>query len=175
MLREGFDPSSVGEAWERDIASRVDSASASVDDGPSLGKIWQQTIVNYKVDDRVSALFYRARIELTELSSGQPSAISQTRVKAQDEQDFLRMHFELLSKEAAKDPRSHFSRPSASLASPSIEDAGAAFSPGVVGPMSSSSLSLPSVEKALERDADDRKPIKVRLSTPAASFAEMDV
>lgn len=67
------------------------------------------------------------------------------------------MHFELLSKEAAKDPRSHFSRPSVN-ASPSLngEEGRMAFSPGVVGPMSSSSLSLPGVEKAMERDVEER-------------------
>ena len=79
-------------------------------------------------------------------------------MKAQDDQDFLRMHFELLSKEAAKDPRSHFSRQSVSgITSPNVvEEARAAFSPGLVGPMSSTSLTLPSVEKALERNTEER-------------------
>lgn len=65
MLREGFDPYSIGEAWQRDVALRVDPTSASADDGPGLGKIWQQAIVNYKVDDRVSAQIHKCLIELT--------------------------------------------------------------------------------------------------------------
>jgi len=82
------------------------------------------------------------------------------------------MHYELQNKEAAKDPRSHFARPSSSspalnTISPNLRD-DKSFSPSVVGPMGFSSLGLSYVERALEGNIEDtpdsrasRMPIKV--------------
>lgn len=72
------------------------------------------------------------------------------------------MHFELLSKELAKDPRSHFPRQSTStVVSPNLgEEARPTFRAGVVGPMSSSSLDMPSVEQDVE-ERTTRIPAKV--------------
>lgn len=84
----------------------------------------------------------------------------------QDEQDFFRIHHQLLAREAAKDPRKAGMRHNtirmteskqAALAlnkDDALADTAARFfaSAGVVGPMASSSLALSSVEKALQRD-----------------------
>lgn len=79
----------------------------------------------------------------------------------QHEQDFFRAHYEMLARDAQKAGiRPSLQARSPSALSPGSPDAtleaasrffGAAAT-GVVGPMSSGGLSLPSVEKILERD-----------------------
>ena len=92
-----------------------------------------------------------------------------TRLEVQDEQDFLRIHYDILGREASKrglpssstHTRNHsnVTNTSSSAQSASLENdavlAAARFfgSPGVVGPTASTSLSLPTVERALQRDA----------------------
>lgn len=80
------------------------------------------------------------------------------RVEAQDEQTFLKAHYETLQKDREKDPRAAFAaRPGATGAPNGTNEPASTstFGASVVGPMASSSLNLPSVERALERDPDD--------------------
>jgi hypothetical protein len=89
------------------------------------------------------------------------AAKAPTRLEVQHEQDFFRAHYEMLSRDAHKaGPRPSLQARANSTRSPTSPDAtleaasrffGAQT--GVVGPMSSGGLSLPSVEKVLERDA----------------------
>lgn len=61
------------------------------------------------------------------------------------EQGFLQQHYETLAKDPTRDPRATFKQPVGA----DERFGGATGVSGVVGPMSSSSFSLPSVEKAL--------------------------
>lgn len=80
--------------------------------------------------------------------------MANSRVEAQDEQDFLKTHYETLQKDREKDPRAAFAaRPTAAEG---VQNGGeGTYGASVVGPMASTSFSLPSVERALERDPED--------------------
>lgn len=81
--------------------------------------------------------------------------MANSRVEAQDEQEFLKAHHETLQKDREKDPRAAFAA-RLNVGDPSQNGGeGASYSTSVVGPMASTSLSLPSVERALERDPED--------------------
>ena len=108
----------------------------------------------------------------------QPARGAGALVEAQDEQDFLRAHFERLQRDVGKDARGHVARNAvaAQVAAPSSASAQSVsptFSPtpGVVGPMGSSSLSLPGVASALDRDAEDPAARLARLSRKDAPAA----
>jgi hypothetical protein len=70
-------------------------------------------------------------------------------ITAQDEQELLATQFQLLQKEQAKDPRSHFQSRSPAITSPNMgsgsESGLSPNAPSLVGPMSSTSLSLSAV------------------------------
>lgn len=70
-----------------------------------------------------------------------PSSLMQ----AENEQTFLRQHYEVLQAEVAKDPRLAFRQPVAG----SMSSTG--FGPSSVGPMAGSTLDLPTVASTLER------------------------
>lgn len=82
-------------------------------------------------------------------------------MEVQNEQDFLRAHHEMLAREAAKlrqQQQHQASVPGKSTnggSSPDITDVAKKIfgSVGVVGPMASSGLSLPTVEKVLDRES----------------------
>lgn len=92
-------------------------------------------------------------------------------LEIQNEQDFLRLHYEILVREASKRERvtgsatsgiqTHASheRNASTASGPTVSNEAAAQvaarffdSPGVVGPMANASLFLPDVERALNRD-----------------------
>lgn len=79
----------------------------------------------------------------------QPVDSNQNKVKPPDAQHFLSLHHSTLQKD--EDPRTKFSRTSSS----SSTTASNARSSNVVGPMGSSALSLPSVEKVVNDGSKD--------------------
>ena len=66
---------------------------------------------------------------------------------AEDENQFLSKHFESLSKDPQRDPRNTFK-----LQPKAMNENNSTYSSGLVGPMDSGSLNLPSVERALRTD-----------------------
>ncbi|KAL7009331.1 hypothetical protein EMMF5_000961 [Cystobasidiomycetes sp. EMM_F5] len=142
ILREETDLPAMHQGWGHDMGEPSDESPAV-----------QSTLERY------------AQI-LAHLSEEDNSTAASARVDVQDEQDFFRIHHQLLAREAAKDPRKAGMRHNtirmteskqAALAlnkDDALADTAARFfaSAGVVGPMASSSLALSSVEKALQRD-----------------------
>ncbi|TIB74722.1 hypothetical protein E3Q23_00104 [Wallemia mellicola] len=75
--------------------------------------------------------------------STQPTELKQA--VAEHETNFLAKHFDSLSKDPQRDPRNTFKQ------TPKLDTG---FSSGIVGPMDSNSLNLPSVERAMRTDAN---------------------
>jgi len=76
---------------------------------------------------------------------GPPPRTLPTIIQPTPEQAFLQQHYETLAKDPTRDPRATFKQPVGA----EERFGGATGASGVVGPMGSSSFSLPSVEKAL--------------------------
>ncbi|KAL5636721.1 hypothetical protein ACGC1H_000627 [Rhizoctonia solani] len=88
-----------------------------------------------------------------------------TLITTEPDQAFLSKHYEALQKDPNRDPRAQF-RPDPATA----QTAGA----GVVGPMGSSSFSLPSVEKAMmDMDGDDVSAKLARMAGASRNRAQM--
>ncbi|CUA69359.1 Cytoplasmic dynein 1 light intermediate chain 2 [Rhizoctonia solani] len=86
-------------------------------------------------------------------------------ITTEPDQAFLSKHYEALQKDPNRDPRAQF-RPD-----PATTPAAGA---GVVGPMGSSSFSLPSVEKAMmDMDGDDVSAKLARMAGASRSRAQM--
>jgi hypothetical protein len=152
VLREGFDCEAVQRGWTADMEGLDDEGAGETDDQRGSGKsgigsairLWEDTIINLEAEDRVCVRSYLAETDSKININKQPVSLAHSRVDTVDEQVFLRSHYEALQKENAKDPRAQFQQRSVS-----------GEASGVVGPMGSTSLSLPSVERALERDSGD--------------------
>ena len=169
VLKESFDCSYIGNSWARDLHRNLDVAATpqmgnGVADGEeqqSLLKIWESALdPSRSAGKGVSS---RQRLRRTPANGA--------RAAPQREHDFLQTHFDLLAKEAAKDPRSAFGAAPTSSSRHSHTSSQSSILPGmnglgltheklsgVVGPLGSSSLSLPSVERALDRDSNDDVP-----------------
>ncbi|KAG8926656.1 hypothetical protein FRC02_008758 [Tulasnella sp. 418] len=113
VVRDGFDCSRWGEAWERGLEDDANSGGGARE-------------------------MFRVLVGVTEIDK--PPALPPL-IVAEPEQAFLAKHYELLAKDPSRDPRQSFRQPQ----NPSDTGVGA----GVVGPMGSSSFSLPSVEKVM--------------------------
>ena len=105
-----------------------------------------------------------AKSQFTALVSGDHGMTApplQPLIQPIPEQTFLQRHHETLSKDPARDPRASFRQPSA--------DGGTTSSSGVVGPMGSSSFSLPSVERIfVEMEGGGERPVAPGPKVPAA-------
>ena len=89
-----------------------------------------------------------ARVQFSVLVGGDrgpPARTLPTIIQPTPEQGFLQQHYETLAKDPTRDPRATFKQPVGA----EERFGGATGASGVVGPMGSSSFSLPSVEKAL--------------------------
>ena len=118
----------------------------------SAMRMYEDNVADLDGDDQVSRVWILSSDEGTD-HLVQPINMANLRVEAQDEQDFLKTHYETLQKDREKDPRAAFAaRPNSGSALNGVDSLHGA---SVVGPMASSSLSLPSVERALERDPED--------------------
>lgn len=141
ILRDGFEASRWGEAWERDMES---FAYASASSNP---QIKESTLVLAPAGG-ARALFST----LVGADRGPPPRSLPPIIQPTPEQVFLQQHYENLAKDPSRDPRATFRQPTA--------DGLGAQPSGVVGPLGTSSFSLPSVEKALvdmESSADKDK------------------
>jgi len=132
VLREGFDAKSWGEAWERDLEET---------EGQGTGQAGAKKLFAILVPDqgeRVSSTdlsfilslivpIFKPRL-LPPISNPMP------------EQTFLLRHYDENSKKADRDPRASFRNPT---------DLTTGAPAGIVGPLGSSSFSMPNVERVL--------------------------
>lgn len=142
VLREGFDCAAIARGWRLDIGAKDE----------------QDDTEERSVTSTLSA--YEGIVTDVETLQN-PHTSTSGYMEVQNEQDFLRAHHEILAREAAKARQQQ--QQQASIAgktmsggsSPDITDVAKKFfgSVGVVGPMASSGLSLPTVEKALDRES----------------------
>jgi Dynein light intermediate chain (DLIC) len=122
ILREGFQPARWAEAYDADLESLSESNPQPDPEGARA---------------QFSALVGGDR--------GPPPRTLPAIIQPTPEQVFLQQHYETLAKDPTRDPRVTFKQPVGA----EERFGGATGASGVVGPMSSSSFSLPSVEKAL--------------------------
>ncbi|KAG8834064.1 hypothetical protein FRC17_009627 [Serendipita sp. 399] len=162
ILRDEFEPSRWGDAWDRDMeafslskntapapSSWSDSTTMDLPLGPPTPNGARSNFSSLVGSDRGIA------------KQGLPPIIRPT-----PEQTFLQQHYEALAKDPARDPRATFRQPAVAVDGAAISSsAGGAggVGVGVVGPLGGNSFSLPSVEKALvemeggaERDRNER-------------------
>ncbi|KAF8339042.1 dynein light intermediate chain-domain-containing protein [Cantharellus anzutake] len=135
VLREGFDATRWGEAWERDMES-----------GEAVPGGARELFASLIGEDE-----------------GAKEQMLPPLIVTQPEQTFLAQHYESLSKD--RDPRQQFRQPAASDPSAQGYSAGA----GVVGPMGSSILALPSVEKVMKELEGEDASSRLLRATGAAS------
>ncbi|GAA5878826.1 hypothetical protein JCM3774_000977 [Rhodotorula dairenensis] len=132
ILRERFDCEACGQNWEADLDARRRARDRSeqehVDDAEPRGGL--------TAEYATAVLDFDERDQLVSASS---------LTQAENEQAFLRQHYEVLQAEVAKDPRLAFRQPVAGSMSSN------GFGPSSVGPMAGSTLDLPNVASTLER------------------------
>lgn len=91
----------------------------------------------------------------------------------------MKTHYETLQKDREKDPRAAFAARPNSVSGTANGDT--PYGASVVGPMASAGLSLPSVERALERDPDDvtvrlaKLARRVRMTFPSSLYFFQDI
>jgi len=155
VVSDSFDVVSVSESWRPYLtrAKHVDLEEGKeyTQGMLDLEQTWLNMVSNPN-EDRAGfpiPLCYHADY----LSKLQELVLKPSLVKAQDEQDFLMMQYQLQQKEQAKDPRAHFQpsttsqRPSPNLLStPQLPSASPELSlsntPSLVGPMRNTSIAL---------------------------------
>ncbi|KAM0755401.1 hypothetical protein T439DRAFT_320094 [Meredithblackwellia eburnea MCA 4105] len=139
ILRDRFDADAAGKGWDLDM-DRLRAGPGTVDEEffdeegkrvTSSMRQYENVVVDLDADDK-------------------PINMSNSRVEAQDEQEFFKAYYEVLQEEREKDPRSAFARPADGSNGGDMP-----FGASVVGPIGSGGLNLPNVERALEQNPDD--------------------
>lgn len=147
VLREGFDCAALARGWSLDMGQDIDTHE----------------------EGAVSTLALYESIVTDIDTLRNPNAAANAYLEVQNEQDFLKAHYDMLAREAAKHRQqlqqqqlqqqqataSTSGKASNPAPSPDITDVAKKFfgSAGIVGPMASAGLSLPTVEKALDRES----------------------
>ena len=141
VLRDGFDCAAIARGWQLDLGATIHQDGNEAEAAAYTLSAYERIV---------------ADIETLQ----NPHANAEGYMDVQNEQDFLRAHHDMLAREAAKVRQQQQQLAQASgnalpaLQSPDITDMAKKFfgSAGVVGPMASSGLSLPTVERALDRE-----------------------
>lgn len=143
ILRDDFEPSRWADAWEKDMDSFAPTRTVN-GTAPTLG----ESLLTPPISGGA-----RANFKVLVGSDRGPAAQSLPPIiKPVPEQVFLQQHYETLAKDPARDPRASFRQPAVAVDGASISSSASGaggVGVGVVGPLGSSSFSLPSVEKAL--------------------------
>lgn len=173
ILRERFDPEAFGKGWEADLvaAREVAAGRPEPDEREAVDEEGRRVVLAQRqYEDVIPDLSF----------DDQPTHITSHVVEAQDEQSFLKAHYDALQKEREKDPRAAFAaRPTGSGSAGGNGEmqasVGLGYGAGVVGPMASAGLHLPSVERALDRvegdDATARLAARMQRGVSAHLFA----
>lgn len=140
VQRERFDPEGFGQGWEVDLEQGQENKA-----GGAL-KAYEDVVIDLDGTGQVSSLRAIGFLCPDSLLDLQPNNSTSSRVEAQDEQTFLKAHYEVLQKDT-KDPRAAF----AVKAGSNNDGYSTGMATSVVGPMASAGLSLP----VTERDPED--------------------
>lgn len=101
VLRDRFEPDAVGKGWELDLAAARELAAGrpAPDERDAVDDQGRRVVpATRQYEDVIPDLSF----------DDQPTHITSHSVEAQDEQAFLKAHFEILQKEREKDPRQAF-------------------------------------------------------------------
>jgi dynein light intermediate chain 1, cytosolic len=151
ILRDDFEPSKWSEGWEKDMESFSFAPPNSTTSTNGVGTSATRTTearLGLAVSNGARSLFKM----LVGPDRGPPLESLPAIIQPTPEQTFLQQHYETLAKDPGRDPRATFRQPAVAVDGAAISSsAGGAggVGVGVVGPLGSSSFSLPSVEKAL--------------------------
>lgn len=166
ILREGFNVQKIGSLWDQEIERRTRSgkkirAGEIVDQGEqSLMGLWNIVVPDATRRDAVSS---PGIVLPTETNISLQPEQRKTLVTCESEQNFLSRQLEFLMRDPQRDPRKMFRqtlsnhqqstatpRSSASMRSQMLNDDGTMPNKpiGIVGPVASDGLAMPSVEQA---------------------------
>lgn len=142
VLRDGFDCAATARGWQLDLGATIREEGDEIKAPTSTLSAYESIVTDIETLQN-------------------PHASAESYMEVQNEQDFLRAHHDMLVREAAKVRQQQQQLALASgnalpgLQSPYITDMAKKFfgSAGVVGPMASSGLSLPTVERALDMES----------------------
>lgn len=172
ILRERFDCEACGQSWDADLDARRRRREREAQ-GLEAGEGTEPAGLRADYEAIVTDIHAHNKVGLTASDSRHGIACSRTdplrlqtqapsRVtEAENEQAFLRQHYEVLQAEVAKDPRLAFRQPAAGSMSSS------GFGPSAVGPMAGSTLDLPTVASTLDRARGAAGGSTTRDSLPA--------
>ncbi|KAM0793520.1 hypothetical protein ACM66B_000959 [Microbotryomycetes sp. NB124-2] len=159
VLRERFDPEAFGRAWDEDVEAARTSRQTRVAD--AAGGSDAEHVIEGNGESQMKASILAAVKQYEEAiidfnAQRQPNNASNATITVEDEQTFLRRHYEYLQKEREKDPRAAFGqRSTATSAAASLQNGvgheAFAGRSSIVGPMSTYGLS--SVERTLSERA----------------------
>ncbi|BGP52586.1 hypothetical protein JCM8202v2_000141 [Rhodotorula sphaerocarpa] len=133
ILRERFDCEACGQSWDADLDARRRRREREAQ-GSEAGEGTEPAGLRADYEAIVTDIHAHNKTQA-------PSRVTE----AENEQAFLRQHYEVLQAEVAKDPRLAFRQPAAGTMSSS------GFGPSAVGPMAGSTLDLPTVASTLDR------------------------
>ncbi|PVF96464.1 hypothetical protein CPB86DRAFT_762055 [Serendipita vermifera] len=148
ILRDEFEPSRWSEGWERDLEAFSLAPTSSTNGVGSTAPRAAETRLGLAVSNGARSYFKT----LVGPDRGPAMETLPQIIQPTPEQAFLQQHYETLAKDPGRDPRATFRQPAVAVDGAAISSsAGGAggVGVGVVGPLGSSSFSLPSVEKAI--------------------------
>jgi dynein light intermediate chain 1, cytosolic len=152
ILRDEFEPARWADAWDKDMESFAFAPSAQ----PASTKDAHLSKAPSSTEAALApAIPHGARAYFTVLVGPDRGPTIQplpSIIQPIPEKTFLQQHYETLAKDPARDPRATFRQPAVAVDGASISSSASGaggVGVGVVGPLGSSSFSLPSVEKAL--------------------------
>ncbi|PWN49968.1 DLIC-domain-containing protein [Violaceomyces palustris] len=150
-LRDGFDCKGMAKGWENDCELERLRQSRGLPKNKETEDLLEKEIeIDSDENGGVRSAVKLYEDIVADWKAAPPMNPNASRVKQPDEQGFLGQHYAALQKDP--DPRSKFSRQSQSSSTSSSQANGSGergYGKSVVGPMGSSSLSLPSVERAI--------------------------
>jgi dynein light intermediate chain 1 len=151
ILRDEFEPSRWADSWDKDMESfafAITQPTSTKDAHPSKAPSSTEATLALPIPHGARAYF----TVLVGPDRGPTIQPLPSIIQPIPEQTFLQQHYETLAKDPGRDPRATFRQPAVAVDGATISSsAGGAggVGVGVVGPLGSSSFSLPSVEKAL--------------------------
>jgi len=150
ILRDEFDPERWADAWDKDMESFAFAFPSQSTKDVHHPRAHAPSEANL-----APATPHGARAYFTALVGPDRGPTVQALppvIRPIPEQVFLQQHYETLAKDPARDPRATFRQPTVAVDGSNISSTASGaggVGVGVVGPLGSSSFSLPSVEKAL--------------------------
>lgn len=151
ILRDEFEPVKWSDAWDKDMEHFALAPSVQASSNAGLPTLHSTTEAALAPPIHQGARWMYTT-NIVGPDRGPPPRTLPAIIQPTPEQTFLQQHYESLAKDPARDPRATFRQPAVAVDGATISSSAAGASGvgvGVVGPLGSSSFSLPGVEKAL--------------------------